>query len=337
VFDPIEFPNMTQIPKRLLAACLAALGLVSAPSHAQPDAPWPTRPVQMIVAYPPAGGTDILARLVAAELGRAIGQPVVVINRSGASGAIGTEAAARAAPDGYTLLMATANVTINPAVDPKTRVNPTRDFVPVTLLSESPFALVVPSALPVKSLADMVAYSRAHPGRISYASTGIGSPQQLAAELLKKTSELDWVHVPYQGGGPALNDMIGGNVQVMFSNVLPVLPHLQANKLRALGVTTTQRLPALANIPTLVEQGHGDMVFSFWSGVLAPAGTPPAIVARLNDALMKIMREPAIIERLNREGSIVKPLPSAEFSAYIAEDAIRWKRIATITGVRAEP
>jgi len=328
---------MTQLPKRLLAACLAALGLVSAPSRAQADAPWPTRPVQMIVAYPPAGGTDILARLVATELGRAIGQPVVVVNRSGASGAIGTETAARAAPDGYTLLLATANVTLNPAVDPKTRVNPTRDFVPVTLLSESPFALVVPSTLRVKSLADMIAYSRAHPGAISFASTGIGSPQQLAAELLKRTSSLDWVHVPYQGGGPALNDMMAGNVQVMFSNVLPVLPHLEAGKLRALGVSTTQRLPALPDTPTLVEQGHAEMVFSFWSGVLAPAGTPPAIVARLNEALMKIMQEPAIVERLTREGSIVKPLPSAEFATYLAADAARWKRMAALTGVRAEP
>jgi tripartite-type tricarboxylate transporter receptor subunit TctC len=328
---------MTQLKERLLAVCLAALGLGSAPLRAHADAPWPSKPVQMIVAYPPAGGTDILARLVAAELGRAIGQPVVVVNKSGASGAIGTEAAARAAPDGYTLLMATANVTVNPAVDPKTRVNPTRDFVPVTLLSESPFALVAPSTLPVKSLADMVAYSHAHPGRISFASTGIGSPQQLATELLKKTSGLDWVHVPYQGGGPALNDMLAGNVQVMFSNVLPVLPYLRADKLRALGVSTTKRLPALPDVPTLAEQGHDDMVFSFWSGVLAPAGTPPAIVAKLNDALMKIMQEPAIAERLTREGSIVKPLPSAQFGAYIAEDATRWKRIAALTGVRAEP
>jgi tripartite-type tricarboxylate transporter receptor subunit TctC len=291
----------------------------------------------MIVAYPPAGGTDILARVVASELGREIGQPVVVVNRSGASGAIGTEAAARAAPDGYTLLMATANVTVNPAVDPKIRVKPTRDFVPVTLLSESPFALVVSAGLPVKSLGELAAYSRAHPGLINFASTGIGSPQQLAAELLKKSIGLDWVHVPYQGGGPALNDMMSGNVQVMFSNVLPVLPHLKADKLRAIGVTTTQRLPALPDIPTLAEQGHGDMVFSFWSGVLAPTGTPSAIVARLNDALMKIMQKPAIIERLTREGSIVNPLPSAGFGAYIAEDAIRWQRIAAITGVRAEP
>lgn len=315
---------------------VAALGSLSIPAQAQSDAPWPAKPVQMIVAYPPGGGTDILARLIGAELGKAIGQTVIVINRGGASGAIGTEAAARAAPDGYTFLMATANVTISPAVDPKTKVNPTRDFVPVTLLSESPFVLVVSSTLPVKSLKDLLVYSHANPGKISYASTGNGSPQQLATELLKKNAGLDWVHVPYQGGGPALMDLMAGNVQVMFSNVLPALPYLKSDKLRALGVTTTARLPAVVEVPTLDKQGQADFVISFWSGVLAPAGTPAPIVAKLNDALMKIMKEPAIRERLAREGSIVKPLPSAQFRAYIAEDAIRWKRIAETTGVRAE-
>lgn len=290
----------------------------------------------MIVAYPPSGGTDILARLIAAELGKAIGQTVLVINRGGASGAIGTEVAARAAPDGYTLLMATANVTISPAVDPKTKVNPTRDFVPVTLLSESPFALVASSTLPVKSLKELVAYGHAHPGKISYASTGNGSPQQLAMELLKKNAGLDWVHVPYQGGGPALKDLMAGQVQVMFSNVLPLLPFLKSEKLYALGVTTTDPLPALPQVPTLIEQGQPNFVVSFWTGVLAPTGTPAPVVARLNEALMAIMQKPAIRERLTREGSIVKPLPLAEFGAYIAEDAIRWKRIAETTGVRAE-
>jgi tripartite-type tricarboxylate transporter receptor subunit TctC len=316
---------------------LAALAVTWLPVQAQDEAAsYPSKPIQMIVAYPPGGGTDILARVVGAELSKALGQPIVVINRGGASGAIGTEAVARAAPDGYTLLMATANVTITPAVDARTRFHPTKDFVPVTLLSESPFVLVATSTLQAKSFNELLAYSKAHPGAINYASTGVGSPQQLATELLKKKAGLDWTHVPYQGGGPAIADLMAGQVQVMFSNVLPVLPYIRNGRVRALAVTTQEPLPALSNVPTMIEQGQPGFVVSFWSGVLAPAGTSPAIVAKLNDALMKIMQQPAIRDRLAREGSIVTPLPSGKFAEYLANDAARWQQIAQATGVRAD-
>lgn len=318
-----------------VAAALPLLGQ-SVPALAQGDAAYPSKPIQMIVAYPPGGGTDILARVVGAELTRELGQPVLIVNRGGASGAIGTEAAARAAPDGYTLLLATANVTITPAVDARTRINPTRDFVPVTLLSDSPFVLVASSDFAPTTLGELLAWSKAHPGTVNYASTGIGSPQHLAAELLKKQAGLDWTHVPYQGGGPAMSDLMAGQVQVMFSNVLPVLPHIKSGKVRALAVTTQEPLPALANVPTMGQQGQQGFVVSFWSGVLAPAGTPPAIVARLNDALMKIMEQPAVRSRLEREGSIITPLPSARFATFLAEDASHWRQIAQTTGVHAE-
>jgi len=322
--------------KWCMATALAALSTVGQPVQAQDEATYPTKPIQMIVAYPPGGGTDILARVVGAELSKTLGQPIVVVNRGGASGAIGTESAARAAPDGYTLLMATANVTISPAVDAKTRVNPTKDFVPVTLLSESPFVLVASSTLEARSFAELLAYSKTHPSAVNYASTGIGSPQQLVTELLKKKVGLDWTHVPYQGGGPAMADLMAGQVQVMFSNVLPVLPYIKNGRVRALAVTTQEPLPALSNVPTMIQAGQPGFVVSFWSGVLAPAGTSPAIVAKLNGALMNIMQLPAVRDRLAREGSIVTPLPSAKFAEYLADDAARWQQIAQTTGVRAE-
>jgi tripartite-type tricarboxylate transporter receptor subunit TctC len=320
---------------RLIVATFAAAGAALASAGQPEPARYPTRPIQMIVAYPQGGGTDILARIVAAELAKSLGQTVVVINKPGASGAIGTEAAARAAPDGYTLLMATANVTVNPAVDASTRVS-AKDFAPVTLLAESPFVLVASPELPVSSLEDLVGYTRAHPGKVNYASTGTGSPQQLVAELLKKSARLDWTHVPYQGGSPALTALLSDQVQVMFSNVLPVQPYLQAGKLRALGTTTRERLPAAGSVPTLIEQGQRDFVVSFWTGVLVPAGAPAAIVNKLNDALMSIMQQPAIRERLAREGSLVTPLPSTKFATYIDTDAQRWRQFAAAAGVRAD-
>lgn len=313
----------------LLAICTHAV-----PAVAQ-DA-YPSKPIQMIVAYPPGGGTDILARLVAGELGKALGQSVVVVNKGGASGAIGTEIAARATPDGYTLLLATANVTINPAVDPKTRVDPLRDLAPVTLLSESPFVLVAAPSVPARTLAELVKHTKAHPDTINFASTGNGSPQQLTTEWLKKVAGLDWLHVPYQGGGPALNALVGGQVQVMFSNVLPVLPYIRTGKLHPLGVTTRERLHALSDVPTMIEQGQADFVVTFWSGVMAPAGTPAAIVDKLDAALMKVMQDPALRKRLSDEGSIVTPLPTAQFRKYIADDAERWQRIVKIADHRAD-
>lgn len=316
---------------RTLVAIACVLAGVSA--HAEPA--YPSKPIQMIVAYPPGGGTDILARLIAAELARELGQPVVVNNRPGASGNIGTEAAARATPDGYTLLMATANVTINPAVDPKTRYRPTRDFVPVTLLSDSPFVLIATPAMPAGSLKELFNYSQTNTGKLNYASTGNGSPQHVAGELLKRTAGIDWLHVPYQGGAPALADVAAGRVQVMFSNALPAFSYIKSARVKAIAVTTRERLPALPDVPTMAEQGQTDFVIGFWSGVLAPKGTPAPIVTKLNDALIRIINMPSVRETLAQQGSIVAPLPSEQFGEYIKEDAARWENMVKTSGVTA--
>jgi len=329
--------SIIRLAKAVSAAALALVSWV-APAGAAPDAaaPYPARPVEIIVAYPPGGGTDILARLVSEQLSRALGQPVLVVNRGGASGAIGTEAAARARPDGYTLLMATSNVTISPAIDPGIRFDPTRDFVPVALLSESPFVLAANAKLPVRSFAELAEYSRRHGGEINYASTGPGSPQHLSTELLCRLAGLQWVHIPYQGGAPAVADLLAGHVQVMLSNVLPILPYLQDGRIRPLAVTTGAPLPALPDVPTLASQGQPEMVIGFWTGLLAPAGTPPAIVARLESALLGIMERPEIRDKLTREGSVVRPMASRDFADYIAQDAARWKRIARTTRISVQ-
>lgn len=288
---------------------------------------YPNRPVQVVVAYPAGGGTDTLARIITTQLAKELGQPFVVVNRPGASGLIGTGAVARAAPDGYTLLLDTGNATLRPAIEPSTPFQP-KDFAPVALLTESPVALAVNASLPVSSVAELVAYSRANPGKVNYASTGPGSPQNLVSELMMKQAGVDWVQVPYQGGGPALIDLNAGRVQVMFSNPVPLIPYVNTNRLKVLAVTSRERLPALDRVPTMSESGQRDFVIGFWNGVLAPIGTPAPIISKLGDALLKTMALPQVREALIRQGSVLMPLGPEPFAKYMSEDTEHWKRIA---------
>jgi tripartite-type tricarboxylate transporter receptor subunit TctC len=322
---------LRKLLRKLIAIAVLALVAIGA---AFAESSYPSRPVQVVVAYPAGGGTDLLARLITAELSKELGQSFIVVNRPGASGAIGTDSVARAAPDGYTLLLDTGNITLRPAVDDKTRFRP-KDFVPIALLTESACALVVTNSLPVSSLRELIEYSRAHPGKINYATTGQGSPQQLLGELLKKKANLDWVEVPYQGGAPALLDLDAGRVQVMFSNPVPLMPYLKRKRLKALAVTTGSRLPGLENVPTMAEEGQDDFVVSFWNGVLAPAGTPAPVVKKLSDALVKIMAMPKVRDTLIQQGSIIATLPADEFARYVNEDSARWNKIAQIIGIRS--
>ncbi len=309
---------------RMGAAGLAAPAVFGA--SAQQD--YPKKPIQLVVAYPPGGGTDTLARLIAEELGKELGQPVIVVNRPGAAGLIGTGQVARAAADGYTLLLDTGNSTLRPAIEPATPFQPS-DFTPICLLTESPVALAVSSALPVNNLAELVAYSRQHPGQVNYASTGPGSPQNLVSELMKVKAGLDWVEVPYQGGAPALADLVAGRVQVMFSNPVPLMPYANAKRLKVLAVTSTTRLPALENIPTMAEAGQPDFYIGFWNGVLAPAGVPSQVVDTVAAALLKVMAQSKVKESLLRQGSVLMPLGPKEFRPYMSKDTDRWKSVAT--------
>jgi tripartite-type tricarboxylate transporter receptor subunit TctC len=281
-----------------------------------------------VVAYPAGGGTDTLARLVAAAASKALGQPIVIVNRAGAAGRIGTTAVARAQADGYTLLLDTGNATLRPAIEPAATAFKPSDFAPVALLTESPVALAVHASLPVQNVSELLAYSRSAPGTINYASTGQGSPQHLVSEMLIRQAGVQWTQVPYQGGAPALQDLNAGRVQVMFSNPVPLMPYVDTHRLKVLAVTSRERLAALPNIPTMVEAGVSEFVIGFWNGVLAPRGTPAAIIQRLSAAFLQAMEQPSVREALTRQGSILVPTGPEQFSRYMTEDSRRWENVA---------
>ena len=292
------------------------------------DKPYPNRTIQLVVAYPPGGGTDSLARILADGIGKIVGESIVVINRPGAAGLIGTGQVARAAPDGYTLLVDAGNVTLQPAIEPRTPFNPS-DFVPVCLATETPAALVVNASLPVSNLEELIAYSRRHPEKLNYASTGQGSPQQLFAELLKVRAKVNWQEIPYQGGAAALADLVAGHTHVMFSNPVPLVPYLAAKRLKVVAVTSGRRLEALHDVPTMKEAGQPDFEFTFWNGMLAPAGTPPEAVTKLAAAMLELLAVPSVKATLGLQGLVVTPLGPSEFQEYLAKDTNRWKTLAS--------
>jgi tripartite-type tricarboxylate transporter receptor subunit TctC len=312
----------------------AALALAALPAAAD----WPERAVRWIVPYPPGSGTDIVARLLAQRLTERLGQPVVIENKPGAGAAIGVQAVANATPDGYTIGMAdTGPLCINPALYKQLGYDPVASFVPVSLLANLPFVLTVHPSLPVTSVAELVALAKAKPGQINYASVGNGSSVHLATELFKTLAGIDLVHIAYKGSGPALQDLLAGQVSVMFVNLLSSLPSIEAGKLRLLAVTPGKRLASLPQVPTIAEAGVPDYAYVSWFGMLAPAKTPPEIVARLNSEVVAALAEPEIVQRLLSQGG-VEPVgsSSADFAAIIKADLAKYADLVKRTGARVE-
>jgi tripartite-type tricarboxylate transporter receptor subunit TctC len=314
----------------LLALCAVA------PAAAHAADAWPTRPVRMIVAYPPGGGTDIVGRVMAQKLTETLGHTVVIDNRGGASGNIGSELAARANPDGYTLLMGNvAPNAINVSLFKKLAFDPVKDFSPVSLVAITPNILVVNPTVPVKTVKDLVALAKAKPGVLNFPSAGVGSSSHLAGELLKILAKVDMVHVPYKGGGPALVDTISGQMQLMFATMPAAMPHVKSGKVRPIAVTTEKRSQTMPELPTVGESVKGYEA-STWYGLLAPAGTPAAIVTRLHHDTVKILAMPDMREKLGAQG--IEPVGGtpAEFGAYIKSEIAKWGRVIREAGIKAE-
>jgi tripartite-type tricarboxylate transporter receptor subunit TctC len=316
---------------RLLAA---ALVLISPLALGQAN--YPTRPVRLVVPFPAGGTTDIIARATAQKLSEAWGQQVIVDNRPGAAGNIGSELVAKAAPDGYTLLMGTVGThAINPSLYAKMPYDHVKDFAPVILVAGVPNVLVVNPEVPVKSVPELIAYLKANPGKLNFASSGSGTSIHLSGELFKAMTGVQMTHVPYKGSAPALTDLVGGQVQLMFDNLPSSLAFIKAGKLRALAVTSTTRAPALPDVPTVAESIPG-FEASSWFGILAPAGTPPDIIAKINGEVAKWLATPEAKEKLTAQGANVAGSSPQDFAKHIQAETAKWAKVVKDSGAKVD-
>lgn len=316
------------------AAAMLCMAATLGSAHAQ-EANWPTKPIRIVVGYAAGGATDVLARIMANKLGEQLGQTVIIDNRAGANSNVGAENVARAAPDGYTFFVLTNANTANMALYAKPGYDVVKDFAPVGLYARIPNVLVVNPKVPVHSVADYVKFANESKDGITFASSGSGSSVHLTGEMFKLYSKANMMHVPYKGSAPAVNDLLGGQVQSMFDNLPSVLPHIKADKLRPLAVTTDERLPQLPDVPTFKESGYPNIVVSAWFSLAAPAGTPAAIVDKLNAALAKAIAQPDVQQRFADLGATPATGTPAELQAFIAEEVKRWARVIKESGATA--
>jgi tripartite-type tricarboxylate transporter receptor subunit TctC len=314
---------------------LIALVLGSFAAAAQTD-PYPTRPIRLLLPFPPGGSVDTVARVIGPVLAASVGQPVVVENRAGASGSIGTAEAARAKPDGYTLLLNTIPFVANVGLYQHLPYDPIRDFAPVSLLCSSPAVLVVHPSVPARSVAELLALARAKPGVLNYSAAGAGTNPHMAGELFNMLGGVDIVAVQYKGGGPALVAVLGGEVGITFQNISEAVPHVSSGRLRALGVTSTRRAAALPDVPTLAEAGVPGYEFTTWHGVLAPRATPPRIVDLLSAKLAQVLRSPEVAPRFAQMGLDIIASSPAEFSAHLGKELDKWGKLVRERHIKVE-
>jgi tripartite-type tricarboxylate transporter receptor subunit TctC len=314
---------MTHICKRLLATLAAVLFSASVFAQA-----YPVKPVRLVVPFPAGGSTDVLARVISLKASDNLGQQIIIDNRPGAGGTIGSELVAKSAPDGYTLLMATGSThSIGPIVNPRIPYRVERDFVPIGLVANTASVLVVPISLPVKNLAEFIALAKAKPGRLNFGSSGNGTNSHLSGELFKAQAGVFITHIPYRGTGLVLTDMLSGQIDMLVDNFVTAQPHIRDGKLRVLGVTSLQRLPFLPDVPTLDEQGLKGYDVSNWFGLYAPRDTPPDIVAKVNTAYMQAMKDPDVLKRLNNLGATPMSSTPDEMGKAVAAETARWRKL----------
>ncbi|MEP7208807.1 MAG: tripartite tricarboxylate transporter substrate binding protein [Casimicrobiaceae bacterium] len=314
-------------PRRSTLKGLAAALLLAIPMLALAQS-YPTKAIKIIAPVQPGGGVDMVARTIGDRLSRVLGQPVVVDNQSGGGGIVGSQATARATPDGYTLMVGYVGTHgTNPAVR-KLPYDAVKDFTPIAMVGGTPNVLVVPASLPVKSLAEFVQYVKANPGKLSYGSSGPGTLTHLGMEQLKVGADIDMVHIPYRGIGPAFTDILGGQTQAMLPGLAAALPHIKAGKMKALAVTGQKRHRLLPDVPTFEELGYKGFDGVQWYGIVGPANLPPAVVTRLHDEINKLLADPELRERLSGEALDPMPMSSDQFGQYMRDDIARWSRVA---------
>ena len=324
----------------LSSIALAAIGFIATPAAAQSG--WPNKPVRIVVPFAPGGTTDILARAVAPELAKAFGQPFVVDNRAGAGGNVGADLVAKSPADGYTILLGTVGTHgINKSIYAKMPFDPQKDFAPITLVAGVPNVMVMnterAAKLGINNVADFVKYAKANPGKLSMASSGNGTSIHLAGELFKSQNGIFMTHIPYRGSGPALLDMIGGNVDVMFDNLPSAMPQIKGGKLKAFAVTSAERSAAMPELPTVEEAGKlKGFEASSWFGLLAPAGTPPEIVSRIQQEVAKALATPAIKEKMLAQGAIPSGNTPQEFAKLIDSEITKWAQVVKVSGAKVD-
>jgi len=297
---------------------------------------YPNKPIRFIVPYPPAGGTDVVARILTEPLGAALGQPIVIDNKGGAAGNVGTDIAAKAPADGYNILFTLSSHTINPKLYGKLPFDVEKDFVPISLAAMIPQILVVHPSVPANTVQELIALAKAQPGKLNYASVGTGSPGHIAGELFKLKTGVDIVHVPYKGGGPAVTDIIGGQVQLLFVSMPAAWQHVKSGRLKAIAVTSDKRSVAAPDVPTFLESGVPDYVVNSWYGALAPARTPPAAVAKLQAAFAQVLANPQVKEKLLAQGAEAAPTTQAEFDKIIRDELAKWDYVIRAANIKPE-
>jgi len=314
----------------LLAAAFILLG---APAQAQT---YPTKALRLVVPFPPGGGTDIIARTLGDRMAADLGQPVIIDNRPGAGTMIGDDNVAKSAPDGYSLLIATFAHAVNPSLQAKVPFNTEKDFAPVALVGRSPNVLVVNPNKPFKSVADVLVFAKANPGKLTFGSFGNGTSAHLAGELFKNLAKVDMVHVPYKGSAPALTDLLGGQIDMMFTTVASVTQYIKSNRLRALGVTSAQRSAAYPNLPTIAEAGVPGYAAESWYGIYVPAGTPAIIIARLNQSVHAAVKTEAFKSRIEEEGLMVSSGTPEELAKYAQAEEVRWAKVVKEANIKVD-
>jgi tripartite-type tricarboxylate transporter receptor subunit TctC len=320
---------------RMLRLAVLLIVLALAPQLASAQA-FPSKPIRIVVPFPPAGATDILARLIANKLSEEYGQQVVVDNRPGAGGNLGTDLVAKAPADGYTLLMGTVANTINATLQANLPFDFKKDFAPIGMVGIVTNVMVVPSAVPAKTPKEMVDHIKANPGKINFASSGNGTSIHMSGELFKMVTGADITHVPYRGSGPALTDLTAGHVQLMFDNLPSALPHIKAGTLRALAVTGPKRAPQLPDVPTMAEAGFPDVQAVAWFGLVAPAATPSDVLAKLNADVNKALALADMKQRMGDVAAEIQPMTAVEFGAFIAAEIEKWARVIKVSGAKVD-